>query len=466
MYQRDLREAPRGRTAKILPHSIEAEEEALGMLLFDQNAIIRVAGQFKSELFYVNAHQTIAQAIIALHSQQQPNDLTSVSIWLSKRGLLEGIGGNRRLCQLIDCIVHAVNIDNRINTLIEFWKARRVIQVAREMESAALDPNKNWDDIIEHAQSQVFSLTAAAQERGLRHISEILHEEFNRMQAVEAGQAAVGVPTGFTELDKMTGGLKPENLVIVGGRPGDGKTALTVNVLRNVAAQGADAMLFSLEMSGGEIGRRILSAETRIESDRLSEVRIHPDEWETIAYAIANVSEAGIWIDESQCISTANIISRCHQKQSELDAISRANPDKPPRRIGLICIDYLHLMLDGSSDNEVKELGRITRECKQMARKLKCPVMLLSQLNREVEGQANKRPKAKDLRGSGAIEQDADLILMLYRDERHNPDTPDRGIAEVLVEKNRHGRTGPVRLLFEPQFTRFQNLQPARTYGS
>lgn len=432
------------KATKILPNDVELEEEVLGMLLLDPNAISRVTDKLTPDLFYMGAHQSICKVMLSLQRQDVPVDLGSVAIQLQEQGLLESVGGRSKLVELIDPIVHAVNVDYKVDLLVKYHKRRSMIQACQEISHLSYDISTDLEEVLELAQSKVFSLTDAAQDVGLRPLSDILCEEVSRMERIEAGQAIVGYSTGFVDLDAVTRGMKPQDLVIVAGRPSMGKTALAAHVGRNIAAQQLPVALFSLEMGGGEVARRLMSLETGIESGRLGAVRLSKQEWESIGFAVASLSGLPFYIDESQTVTPATVLAQSRKLKA-----ARGN-------LGLVIIDYLHLMADGEDDT--KELGKITRQCKRMARALNCPVMALSQLSRGVESRTNKRPMMSDLRQSGAIEQDADLILMLYRDEYYNPDTPDRGIAEVILTKHRNGPTGTVKLLFEPQFTRFRNL--------
>lgn len=437
--------------APIPPNNVEIEEDVLGMLMLDSNAMERVVEHLTPDLFYLTIHQTICKAMLALHAVQQPIDLQTVAVWLNDRGLLEQIGGRPKLSRLVDPIVGAVNVDLYVKKLVDYSKRRQLIQACWEISHLSYDGSTDLDKVLELAQTKVFALSDAGQQTGLVPLSQILEAEVTRLEQIQAGKLGVGYPTGFRDLDAMTQGLHPHELVIVAGRPGMGKSAFAAQVGRNIAAQGLPVALFSLEMGGGEVARRLLAIDASIDSNHLRSARLTHDDWGSLGFAIANLSELPFAIDESQSVTPATILSQCQRLKARSGGL------------GLIIVDYLHLMAEGEDD--MRELGFITRQCKKMARALECPVMLLSQLNRGVESRTNKRPMMSDLRQSGAIEQDADLIVMLYRDEYYNPDTPDRGIAEVILTKQRNGETGTVKLLFEPRFTRFQNLTP-RTYGS
>jgi replicative DNA helicase len=282
---------------------------------------------------------------------------------------------------------------------------------------------------------------------GLTPTADILIDTFSEIEQRSLGVVLPGVPCGFYDLDAMTQGFQRSDLIIAAGRPSMGKTSFVLNMARNIAAlQKLPVAIYSLEMSKLQLVYRLLSSEVEMESSRLRTGRIAQNEWEKLGHAISMLSQMPIFIDDTPNISVTEMRSKCRRLQAEQGGA-----------LGLILIDYLQLM-EGGSDNRVQELSKITRSLKGLARELNAPIIALSQLSRGVESRTNKRPMMSDLRESGSIEQDADLIMMLYREEYYEPDTPDRGIAEVIVTKHRNGPTGTVKLLFEPQFTRFRNL--------
>lgn len=429
------------------PQSLECEEALLGAILFDPSAIDRCFDILKPEMFYFSAHQKIYQAMLELKMSDRPTDLMQVSMWLEDRQQIEAVGGRATLARMVDVTVGTYSVDLHAQVVREKWQRRRLIEIADRLQSAARDSSKQWDSIIEEAQQAIFDLTPSSQQGGLRPLSEILPEAVAEIENRQAGLVESGVQTGFYDVDqKIRGGLKPGKLVIIAGRPAMGKSAFAAAIAQYVAGQGKTVAFFSLEMEDSEVAQRFLSVEASVPGDRLGAGEVTPDEWGDLAFGISKLSEVPIYIDQSESVSPAHVLTQCRN----LKAKSKGN-------LGLVVIDYLHLMLDGG-DDEVRELGKITRDCKKMSRKLGTPVILLSQLSRGVESRTNKRPMMSDLRQSGAIEQDADLILMLYRDEYYNEDTTDRGIAEIIIAKNRGGATGTAKLLFEPQYTRFRNL--------
>jgi len=427
------------------PQSIECEEAVLGAILLDPNAINRAFDILTPEMFYISAHQEIYRAAVYLKVRDRPVDFMQVALLLQDQERLERVGGKTALARLVDMTIGSYSVELHAQVVKEKYQRRKLIEIGFQLSSSAHDGKREWSEIIEEAQKAVFDLTPSAQERGLQPISDILAQEMTAIENRSAGEKP-GVLTDFYDFDeKVRGGLKPGQLVIVAGRPSMGKSAWAMAVASNVAAQGKPVAVFSLEMSNSELAQRLLSGAASIASDRLGSGEINPEEWVAIGRGCSEVCNLPLHLDESSNVTPSHVLTQCRSLKAREGGL------------GLVVIDYLHLMLDGDED-DVKELGKITRACKRMARSLEVPVMLLSQLSRAVENRQNKRPMMSDLRSSGAIEQDADLIAMLYRDEYYNPETADRGIAEVLITKNRNGATGTARLLFEPQFTRFRNL--------
>lgn len=428
------------------PQSIETEEEVLGALLLDPSAINRVESFLSPEAFYYAPHQEIYRACLALHRDGQTIDLMMVHRWLHDHGLLDKVGGQARLADLLELVVTSAAVDLHAMALVDRYRRRQLIAASQEIAAIARDLTQPIGAIQQLAEQKIFTLSEIAKQKGLKDLATFIREEADRMEAVSQGDAIVGYKTGFYDFDAITQGLKPQDLIIVAGRPSMGKSAFAASIAKNVAALNRlPVAIFSLEMSGGQIARRLWSADSQVESGRMTAGKIEAHEWERVGQSLINLSDLPISIDESQSVTPSSVLTQCRRLKAEKGAL------------GLIVIDYLHLMLDGA-DDEVRELGQITRQCKKIARELDVPVMLLSQLSRAVETRNDKRPTMADLRSSGAIEQDADLILMLYRDEYYNPESPDCGIAEVLIRKHRNGAIGTVKLLFEPQFSRFRSL--------
>ena len=434
-------------TRMMPPHSIEAEESVLGSILFDAESLERV-GRLVPEHFYATAHQQIFRAMVDLRNADERVDLISVCMKLESRSQLEKIGGRERLGDLFELSVGSVNIDAHAELITAKSKRRALITACQELSRMAYDQLTPWPDVIKTAEDKIFALAECSVQKGLQPLSDVLVGEAERLDRASKGEDQPGVMTGFYDFDAITKGLNPQSLSIIAGRPAMGKSAFAAALAKGSAELGHTVAIFSLEMTDSEIAQRLMACESGIEADRLQVGQIRVNEWESVGHSIARLSTLPIFIDESQDITPSTILSQSRALKSRTG------------NLGLVVIDYLHLMLNGS-DDEVRELGKITRACKKMARALDCPVILLSQLSRANESRQDKRPTLADLRGSGSIEQDADMVAFLYRDEYYNRESEDQGIAEVNIAKQRNGPTGTIKLLFEPQFSRFRNI--ART---
>lgn len=432
---------------RLPPQNIEAEEAILGGILLDPEAIGRVMEILAPEAFYIATHREIYRAALDLNSRGQPTDLMTITLWLRDHNKLDKVGGQARLAQLIDRTVSAANIDQYATLVMDKYTRRLLIQTGGEIAQLGYDTALPLENVLDQSEQKLFGITQVRPQGGLTATADILIDTFSEIEQRSLGVVLPGVPCGFYDLDAMTQGFQRSDLIIAAGRPSMGKTSFVLNMARNIAAlQRLPVAIYSLEMSKLQLVYRLLSSEVEMESSRLRTGRIAQNEWEKLGHAISLLSQMPIFIDDTPNISVTEMRSKCRRLQAEQGGA-----------LGLILIDYLQLM-EGGSDNRVQELSKITRSLKGLARELNVPIIALSQLSRGVESRTNKRPMMSDLRESGSIEQDADLIMMLYREEYYEPDTPDRGIAEVIVTKHRNGPTGTVKLLFEPQFTRFRNL--------
>lgn len=604
---------------RLPPQNIEAEESILGGILIDPEAINRVADQLTSESFSLEAHKIIYRATSTLHSQGKPTDLLTVMAWLADHKLLDKIGGQSKLVQLVDRTVSAVNIDQYAKLIVDKYLRRKLIHVGHEITQLGYDTAKELPIILDEAEEKVFGITQERPQQGLVSISETLIHTFQELEIRNQELTLPGLSCDFYDLDAMTGGFQRSDLIIVAGRPSMGKTSFSISIAQNIAGKHRlPIAVFSLEMSKEQLVQRMLSSEAEIESNRLRSGRISQNEWDPLNRALGVLTELPIYIDDSANITVTEMKSQARRLQAEIGS-----------ELGLILIDYLQLM-EGGGDNRVQELSKITRSLKGLARELNVPVIALSQLSRGVEARTNKRPMMADLRESGcltgdtlvtladsgvqvpicnlvgksgfnvwalnqttmklekaivsnafstgikpvfklttrlgrtikatgnhkfltingwqrldeikagspialptlletyettlpqpslsrtradklalivksdrikklatsdvywdeiisieadgeaevydltvpsfhnfiannivvhnSIEQDADLVIMLYRDEYYNPDTPDRGVAEIIITKHRNGPTGAIKLLFDPQFTRFRNM--------
>ncbi len=442
----------------IPPQNIEAEEAILGGILIDSGAITRIGDQLRPEFFYVMAHQEIYRACISLHAQSFPTDLMSVAAWLNDRNLLEKVGGQSKLVRLCDATLSAVNIDYYAQLVAEKFTRRKLGEAGREIINLSQNNSLSLSQVLDSAEQKIFAVTQSRNLQGLTPAADILTQAFfdleNRYNTLgEGGENLPGLSTGFYDLDAMTQGLQRSDLIIIAGRPSMGKTAFGLELSKKIAENHQlPVAIYSLEMSKEQLVYRLLSSQTKrpgkegVDSHKLRSGQLRDDEWSTIAMAVSTLSELPIYIDDTPNPSINELRSKSRRLQIEKGG-----------KLGLILIDYLQLMEGSGSDNRVQEISRITRSLKGLARELQVPIVALSQLSRGVEARNNKRPMLSDLRESGSIEQDADIVIMLYRDEYYNPDTPDRGIAEVIIAKHRNGPTGTVKLIFDPRFTKFEN---------
>ncbi len=430
------------------PQNIQAEEAVLGGILLDPDAIGRIADLIKPEAFYINAHQEIYRTALMLHTQGKPTDLTSMSAWLADNGSLEKIGGNNKLVELVENVSSTASIEQVANLISDKFIRRQLIRSGNDVVKLGFDQTQETNEVLDKAEQKIFEISQEKPTKGLTQAAEILTTTFNEIEARSLGKEELGVKTLFYDLDEMTQGFQRSDLIIVAGRPSMGKTSMVLNIARNVAqSQDLPVCVFSLEMSKEQLTYRLLSLEIGIESGRLKTGRLSPEQWPALGEGINTLSQIPVFIDDKPNLSVLEMRSLCRRLMAE-----------QKKKLGLIVIDYLQLMEGTTPDNRVQELSRITRGLKGMARELNVPVIALSQLSRGVESRTSKRPMLSDLRESGSIEQDADLVLMIYRDEYYNPETEDKGIAEIIVTKHRNGPIGTVKLLFEPQFTRFRNL--------
>ncbi|WP_320663621.1 replicative DNA helicase [Prochlorococcus sp. MIT 1223] len=430
------------------PQNLEAEEAVLGGILLDPDAISRVADLIRPEAFYLKAHREIFRTALMLHSQGKPTDLTAMSAWLADTGSLEQIGGNNRLVELVERVPSTASIEQVAQLISDKFLRRQLISSGNEVIKLGFDQNLPMEEALDQAEQKIFAISQERPSKGLTPTSEILTSTFNEIEGRSIGTSIPGIHVNFYDLDGITQGLQRSDLIIVAGRPAMGKTSIVLNLAKNVAQlHDLPVCIFSLEMSKEQLAYRLLSMEVGIESGRLRTGRLQQEEWPLLGEGINTLGNLRMYIDDKPNSTVLEMRSLCRRLIAEQG-----------KELGLIVIDYLQLMEGSTPDNRVQELSRITRGLKGMARELKVPVVALSQLSRGVESRTNKRPMLSDLRESGSIEQDADLVLMIYRDEYYNPDTTDRGITEVIVTKHRNGPIGTVKLLFEPQYTRFRNL--------
>ncbi|TVQ46443.1 MAG: replicative DNA helicase [Gloeocapsa sp. DLM2.Bin57] len=434
------------------PQNLDAEESILGGILLDPDAIAMLTDTLSPEAFYLSAHREIYRAALILHEQGKPTDLITVTTWLTDQGLLTKIGGTAKLAQLVNRTVSAVNIDRYAALVMDKYLRRQLIGTGHQIVDLGYDTSLELDKVLDQSQQQIFSLTQTRSQKGLTPLADTLITTFNTIEDLHQQTALPGITTGFYDLDAMTSGFARSDLIILAGRPSMGKTALGLQIAYEIAKQHQlPVAIFSLEMSQEQLAQRLLASEAEIESNRLRSGRIAQTDLEPLSEAMAKLSELPVYIDDNATLTVTQMRSQVRRLQSEQS-----------QKIGLVLLDYLQLMEGSGSDNRVQELSRITRSLKALARETNVPVLALSQLSRGVEARTNKRPMMSDLRESGSIEQDADLVIMLYRDEYYHPDTVDRGIAEVIITKHRNGPTGTIKLLFKAEFTKFLSLASSK----
>lgn len=430
------------------PQNVDAEESILGGILFDPMAMERVVNCLIPEAFYVKAHKDIYQAALALFRAEKPTDLMMVVSYLTDRDLLEKVGGTSKLAQLIDRTVSAVNIDRYAALVMDKYLRRQLIHQANAIASAAYDSSLAFQDVIEAAEQKLFRVAQrcrAAQE--VEPVAEVLIRNLQEIERYATGVFQPGLNTGLAEIDRLTGGLQRQDLIVIGGRPSMGKTSLGTNLVHNIAQlHGLPAVVFSLEMSKEQLTYRLLSPLARIEYERLKAGRVSPDEFDPLSQAIGKLSELPIYIDDTSNPSLGEIRTKVRRLAAQ------------HTQLGLVLIDYLQLMSGANEYNRVQELDRICRELKRLAKDFDVPVICLSQLNRSVETRPNKRPQMSDVRDSGAIEQAADLVALLYRDDYYDSNSLEQGIVEINFAKHRNGPTGTVKLLYEKEYSRFLDL--------
>jgi replicative DNA helicase len=431
------------------PQNIEAEQSVLGSLLIDPDAIVKIASFLRPEDFYRETHGMIYGAIVALHERRQPADLVTVVDELERREQIETVGGAAYLASLINSVPTSIHVEHYAHIVERTSIMRQLIGAAGEIAALAYQEEGEVDQVIDQAEQILFEVSNRRISKALVPIREVVREYYERIEfLVEHQDQTLGVPTGFIDLDRLLGGLQPSDLIIVASRPGVGKTSLAISIASNAALK-SDAVvaIFTLEMAGEQLVQRMISARTGIDAQRLRLGRIEDTEWDQFTRASSVLSEAAIFIDDTPSPSPMEIRTKARRLAAEYD-------------LDLIIIDYLQLMQGGTQRNEnrVQEISYISRALKGLARELNVPVVALSQLSRAVESRQDRRPVLSDLRESGSIEQDADIVMFIYRDELYDEDTARANIADIIVAKHRNGPTATIALRFDPHLTQFSNL--------
>ncbi len=436
--------------ARLPPQNIEAEQSVLGSLLIDPEAILKVTPFLRPEDFYRETHGLTYRAIIDLHERRQPADFVTLCDELERRGQLEQAGGADYLTSLINAVPTSTHVEHYARIVERTAVLRRLISAASEISSIAYERADEEERILDQAEQLIFGVTQRRIERELVPLRTILGEYYDRIEYLYAHRGdTIGVPTGFIDLDKLLGGFQPGDLIIVAGRPGTGKTSLALTAADYAARKhGFCIALFSLEMPSQQVVQRLVSGSTGIESQRLRTGEIDEEELSKVARAMGELSGTSVYIDDTPAISPMELRAKARRLHSE-------------HPMDLIIVDYLQLMQAGiRMENRVQEVSYISRQLKALASELHVPVLACSQLSRAVESRADKRPVLSDLRESGSIEQDADVVMFIYREEMYLEDTFRPNIADIMVAKHRNGPTGQISLRFMKEQARFVNLEP------
>ena len=439
---------------RIPPHSIEAEQSVLGGLLLDNAAFDKIADLVGENDFYRDEHKRIYRQIRKLLEQSKPVDVITVAESLDLAGQGSETGGLAYLGELAANTPSAANIRRYAEIVRERAILRQLVTAGDEIAGSAFNPlGRDPKQLLDEAEAKVFAIAEGGfrHQTGFQHINPLLTQVVERIQELhdrDNPSDITGVPTGYHDLDSKTSGLQPGDLLIVAGRPSMGKTSFALNMAEHVAIEvGLPVAVFSMEMGGAQLAMRMLSSVGRLDAHRVRTGRLNDDEWSRLTFALGKMHEAPLYIDETPALNPIDLRARARRLHRQCG------------KLGLIVIDYLQLMSSaGQGENRATEISEISRSLKGLAKELNVPVMALSQLNRSLEQRPNTRPVMSDLRESGAIEQDADVIMFIYRDEVYNPDTPDKGSAEIIIGKQRNGPIGMVRLTFLGEYTRFENF--------
>ncbi|MCW8932724.1 MAG: replicative DNA helicase [Gammaproteobacteria bacterium] len=435
---------------KLPPHSIDAEQSILGGLLINNDSWDNIASVVNEDDFYRRDHRIIFKAIREQIEEGKPCDVVTISERLESHNEIDDAGGLAYLGSLVNNTPSASNIRAYSDIVRERSVLRKLIQVGNEIADSAFNTEgRKSDDILEAAEKTVFEIADKGANSGqdFKGMTELLKKTVDRIDELyQSGDTFTGIPSGFTDFDKMTSGLQPADLIIVAGRPSMGKTTFAMNLAENAAiGAGVGVAVFSMEMPAESLTLRMLSSLGRINQTKVRSGQLDEDDWPRLTSAVSILNEANLFIDDTPALSPTDMRARVRRL-------------KRKHNIGLIVVDYLQLMqIKGGSENRVNEISEISRGLKALAKEMNVPVIALSQLNRGLEQRPNKRPVMSDLRESGAIEQDADLIIFIYRDEVYNEDSEDKGIGEIIIGKHRNGPLGTARLTFIGQYTKFEN---------
>jgi replicative DNA helicase len=438
---------------KVPPHSVEAEQAVLGGLMLDNRRFDEISEIISAADFYRQDHRLIFGAAERLAGEGEPLDVVTLAEFLDRAGDIEDAGGLSYLAELAEKTPGAANIRAYADIVRERSILRQLVEVSGKISDSAFNPQgRNSNEVLDEAERNVFQIAESRVKEGTgpQTINPILTKALSRIEEMfESGETTTGLTTGFKDLDEWTSGMQPSDLLIVAGRPSMGKTTFAMNIVENaLITTGAPILVFSMEMPADALVMRMLSSLGRIDQSKIRSGRLEEDDWPRLTSAVSLLKNKPLYIDDTPGLSPTEMRSRARR-------IARENGGQ----LGLIMVDYLQLMrVPGNTEGRTAEISEISRSLKGLAKELSCPMVALSQLNRSLEQRPNKRPVNSDLRESGAIEQDADVIMFVYRDEVYNEDTSDKGIAEIIIGKQRNGPIGTVRLAFIGKYTKFEDL--------
>ncbi len=434
-------------TLKAPPQSLEAEAAVLGAMLSSREAVSKSIQWLKPDHFYKTGHQKIFSAMVKLFNENEQIDTISVSDLLKKQKVLESVGGAYFLTGLVESIPTTANVESYAKIVLEKSLLRQLIKVAQDLSNEAYDDHRRAEDILDRVEQSIFSITQSGLRSGFQPIDKILHESFEQLDSISSKEGGViGVPSGLTDLDEVTAGFHPSDLIVIAGRPSMGKTALALNIARNASIDHKTGIgFFSLEMTNNQLAMRLLCTEAKVDSHLVRTGNLPRKQWVNLSTNVGTLAEAPIYLDDTAGISVLELRAKARRLKAEKD-------------VGLIIVDYLQLMQGPTSESRQQEISNISRSLKGLAKELNIPVIALSQLSRAVENRSDRRPLLSDLRESGAIEQDADVVIFLYRPFLYTQEESDDGKVHIIVAKQRNGPVRTVMASFIPRYTSFENL--------
>ncbi|MCX7710524.1 MAG: replicative DNA helicase [Clostridia bacterium] len=442
-----------GALGRIPPQNVEAEQSVLGSMLLDKEVIPVITEVLKANDFYREDHREIFEAVLDLFDKAEPIDLITVSEQLKLRGSLDNVGGLEYLTNIASAVPTTANARHYAKIVEEKSILRKLIKASSDIVSMGYEASEEVSYVLDRAEKSIFDVLQNRNLQGFAPIRDILVDAFNRLEELYNNKGYItGIPTGFADLDFKTSGLHNSDLVLIAARPAMGKTSFVLNIAAHAAVHAkVPTAVFSLEMSKEQLVNRMLCCEAMVDSQMMRTGKLDDDDWQKIARSLGPLSEAPIYIDDTPGTSVMEIRSKCRRLKLE-------------KNLGLVVIDYLQLMQGrgGKGDNRQQEISEISRSLKILAKEINVPVLTLSQLSRAAETRTDHRPILSDLRESGAIEQDADIVMFLYRDDYYNPDTEKKNVAEVIIAKHRNGSTGTVELAWLGQYTKFANLEKGK----